>query len=128
MKLLIPLNLTSLDSSAIAYCRTIDRLVNDVVFVHVVPPASRTGLAPVVAYLEALGQPLEKAGIEVEHVVRSGETASVIRAVAEETGCDHIVVGMFGHEAHPVAKELLRTSSRPVVVLNQAAARVPHAA
>jgi nucleotide-binding universal stress UspA family protein len=73
------------------------------------------------AELNRLGAP--DAQVRVEHRLEEGDAATQILQVAQETGCDLIVLGTHGRTGHgrlmmgSVAEQVLRTASCPVLTV-----------
>lgn len=141
--LLVPVDLAGSTDEVVATARDLARAFDYVVtllnVVHLpvgVPPAGALPLGLIDTetavsvldeeagrHLQKLHQAFTAAGVPVSHVVRHGEPAEVIHAVAHELPAKHIVMGTHGRRGlerallGSVAERVIRKAGCPVTIV-----------
>jgi nucleotide-binding universal stress UspA family protein len=131
------------DESAAAFgvaCSLATKHGAEVVVLHVAPPTTFGEFANQAQMVEEEEQLMEESlrpiqspepGVRVRHQLERGDAAELIVSVAQDLGCDLIVMGTHGRSGlsrlfmGSVAEHVLRTAPCPVLTVREAPAAAP---
>ena len=118
--IVLPTDLGEPPGEAFALARSLAGLGARLIVVHIDGPADRPSAAPCRTRQAAILDP--PGSCRVEHTTRHGPAADSIVGLAEEVGCELIVIGTlendgFGRLANEIAQDVLRRAACPVLCL-----------